>query len=232
MHENASARTCVAANRRAAEAALRKAASAAGRDPAEIALCAVSKKQPEPRLQAALDAGQRLFGENRVQEAAGRWAGLKERMPDLRLHLIGPLQTNKAREAVALFDRIETLDREKLAASLARAMDRQGRRIPCCIQVNTGAEPGKSGIAPQVLPEFLARCTETYGLTVDGLMCIPPRTEPAALHFALLARLGARHGLPFLSMGMSGDFETAVRLGATSVRLGTAFFGTRPQTQA
>lgn len=187
---------------------------------------AVSKKQPDARIDAALAAGQRVFGENRVQEAQSRWSDRREDYQDLELRLIGPLQTNKAEDAVALFDIIETLDRPKLARALAKAMKKLGKLVPVLIQVNTGEEPQKSGILPAQLPELLAVAQE-LGLTVLGLMCIPPSDEPAGPHFALLAGLAEAHGLSHLSMGMSGDFETGVRYGATHVRIGSAFFGSR-----
>jgi len=203
------------------------AAKAAGRDPAEINLVAVSKMQPAERIRAALDAGQRLFGENRVQEAQDHWAALKEKYPDLKLHLIGPLQTNKVKDAVALFDCIETLDREKLALKLAEEMAAQNRDLPCFIQVNTGEEEQKAGILPEYAGEFHDYCRYECGLDVRGLMCIPPLDEPPALHFALLKKLADGLGLVDLSMGMSADFEKAIPLGATYVRVGTALFGER-----
>lgn len=203
------------------------AARAAGRDPAAVTLVAVSKVQPEDRIEAALAAGQRVFGENRVQEAQGRWAERRASQPDLQLHLIGPLQTNKAKDAVRLFDVIETVDRPKLARGLAEAMAATGRSLDCLIQVNTGEEPQKAGATPGETEALFRLCTEECGLKVRGLMCIPPVDEPPALHFALLADLAVRLGLPVLSMGMSDDFETAVRYGATHVRVGTALFGTR-----
>ena len=204
------------------------AAEAAGRSPDSVRLVAVSKMQPAERVAAALEAGHRLFGENRVQEAQSRWAELRARHPDLVLHLIGPLQTNKVKDAVALFDAIETVDRPKLARALAREMDRTGRRPDCLIQVNTGEEPQKAGVAPDGLADLLTLCRDKLGLPVRGLMCIPPLDEPPALHFALLSELAGRHGLDELSMGMSDDFETAIRHGATLVRVGTALFGERP----
>ena len=204
------------------------AAREAGRDPDAVRLVAVSKMQPADRVADALEAGHRLFGENRVQEAQGRWTALRADHPDLVLHLVGPLQTNKVKDAVALFDTIESVDRPKLARALAREMERSGRRPDCLIQVNTGEEPQKAGIAPDDLADFLALCRDELGLPVRGLMCIPPVEEPPALHFALLAELADRHGLDELSMGMSGDFETAIRHGATLVRVGTALFGARP----
>lgn len=204
-----------------------RAARAAGRRPDDIALIAVSKMQPEDRIAAVLAAGHRLFGENRVQEAESRWIKRRDRYPDLELHLIGPLQTNKVKEAVALFGMIQSLDRPKLAAALAREMDKQNRRLPCLIQVNTGHEDQKSGIAPEQLGAFLRECRETYGLDIRGLMCIPPLDEPPALHFALLKTLADALELPELSMGMSSDYEKAIPLGSTYLRIGSAFFGER-----
>jgi pyridoxal phosphate enzyme (YggS family) len=201
------------------------AAKAAGREPADVTLVAVSKLQPQEKIAAMLDAGQRVFGENRVQEAAGRWAGpLRD---GVELRLIGPLQSNKAAEAVALFDVIETVDREKIAGALAEAMAKLERAPRLYVQVNTGEEPQKAGVAPREADGFIRLCRERYGLVVEGLMCIPPESEPAGLHFALLAKIAARNAVARLSMGMSGDFETAVRFGATSVRVGTALFGGR-----
>lgn len=192
-----------------------------------VTLVAVSKKQPVARVRAALAAGQRVFGENRVQEALARWPDLRAAHPDLRLHLIGPLQTNKARDAVALFDVIETVDRPRLAAALAREMARQNRRPDCLIQVNTGAEPQKAGVLPADADAFIESCKIEHGLPVAGLMCIPPAEDEPAPHFAFLADMAARHGLTVLSMGMSADFEIAIRFGATHVRIGTALFGDR-----
>ncbi len=189
-------------------------------------LIAVSKMQPPEKIQAALAAGQRHFGENRVQEAQERWLPLKKNYPDLVLHLIGPLQTNKADDAVALFDVIHTLDRPRLAEALAAAMKKKNRPLPCFIQVNTGEEPQKAGCAPADLAALLGE-VRGLDLNVTGLMCIPPVGEPAALHFALLKTLAAVHSLKELSMGMSGDFEKALALGATHIRLGTALFGPR-----
>jgi pyridoxal phosphate enzyme (YggS family) len=203
------------------------AARGAGRDPASVTLVAVSKTHGAGRVQELLDAGQRLFGENRVQEAAEKFPALKARYPDLELHLIGPLQTNKAREAVALFDVIQSVDRERLAAILAKEMARGGRQPCCFIQVNTGEEPQKAGVLPADVDAFVALCRETYKLPVVGLMCIPPVDEEPALHFALLAKLAARNNLAQVSMGMSADYEMAIKLGATHVRVGTALFGTR-----
>jgi len=206
---------------------IEEAARAAGRDPAGITLVAVSKTHGAERVRELLEAGQRVFGENRVQEAQEKFPALKADHPDLELHLIGPLQTNKAREAVALFDVIQSVDREKLAAVLAREMARTGRRPACYVQVNTGEEPQKAGVLPAEVDAFVASCRETHRLPVVGLMCIPPVDEEPSLHFALLAKMAARNALPAVSMGMSADYETAVRLGATHVRVGTALFGHR-----
>ncbi|TGY89000.1 YggS family pyridoxal phosphate-dependent enzyme [Marinicauda algicola] len=203
------------------------AAKSAGRDPGEVTLVAVSKKQPEARIEAALAAGQRVFGENRVQEAEARWAQRRAAHDDLELRLVGPLQTNKADAAVALFDVIETLDREKLAKALVKAMEKTGRSPRLYVQVNTGEEDQKAGVAPAETAGFVERMRRDYGLAIEGLMCIPPVEEPASLHFALLARLAREAGVEKLSMGMSADYETAVRLGATSVRVGSALFGPR-----
>jgi PLP dependent protein len=199
----------------------------AGREPGSVTLVAVSKTFDATAIRPVLVAGQRVFGENRVQEARGRWAARRETRADLELRLVGPLQSNKAADACALFDVIETLDRESLAAALVKAFDRTGRAPRLLVQVNTGEEPQKAGVAPADLPAFLDIVRETHGLAVEGLMCIPPLEEPASLHFALLARLARRHGLETLSMGMSADYELAVRLGATSVRVGSALFGER-----
>jgi pyridoxal phosphate enzyme (YggS family) len=203
------------------------AARAAGRDPAAVTLVAVSKTHGADRVRELLDAGQRVFGENRVQEAEEKFPALKAEYPDLKLHLIGPLQTNKAREAVALFDVIESVDRERLAATLAKEMARLGRRPDCYIQVNTGEEPQKAGVLPGEVDAFVAACRDTHKLPIAGLMCIPPVDEEPAPHFALLAKMAARNGLSTISMGMSADYETAIRLGATHVRVGTALFGQR-----
>lgn len=200
------------------------AARAAGRDPADVTLVAVSKQQPWETVGPILDAGQRIFGENRVQEAEMRWA---ERRSEIELHLIGPLQTNKAREAVAFFDVIETVDRDKLARVLAEEIQRAGKAPRLYVQVNTGEEPQKAGVAPPDADAFIAACRMDYGLVIEGLMCIPPEAEPPGPHFALLAKIAARNGLSKLSMGMSADFETAIRFGATSVRVGSALFGGR-----
>jgi len=204
-----------------------KAARLAGRDPAAISLTAVTKLQSCDKVAPVLGAGQRVFGENRVQEAMERWAGPRTELSDLELRLIGPLQTNKAREAVAFFDVIETLDRERLAGVLAEEIARAGRAPRLYVQVNTGEEPQKAGVAPGEADGFIARLRGEYGLSIEGLMCIPPAEEEPAMHFALLARIAARNGLEKLSMGMTQDFETAIRFGATSVRIGSAIFGER-----
>lgn len=211
----------------AVQARIAAAARGAGRDPAAVALVAVSKTMPEAAVVEALAAGQRLFGENRVQEAKTKFPALRARFPDLRLHLIGHLQTNKAEEAVTIADLIETVDRPKLAEALAKAMAKLAKRIPVYVQVNTGEEPQKGGVSPGEAEALLAQC-RALGLEVRGLMCIPPVEDEPAPHFALLADMARRFGLAELSMGMSGDFEIAIRLGATHVRVGTAIFGARP----
>ena len=190
-------------------------------------LVAVSKRQPDNKIEAALATGHRVFGENRVQEAKERWVSRRGLYPELRLHLIGPLQNNKAADAVALFDVIEVVDRPKLARSLSTEMIRQGRRLPCYVQVNTGEEDQKSGIWPEEADDFIVFCRNECSLDIAGLMCIPPVEEEPAMHFALLRTIAERNGLSGLSMGMSGDYEEAVRFGATSVRVGTAIFGSR-----
>lgn len=197
--------------------------------PPQTELIAVSKRQPEEKIDAALAAGQRVFGENRVQEACEHWGDRKKIYADLRLHLIGPLQTNKVAQAVALFDVIQTVNRPKLIDALAKETKKQEKSsMPCLLQVNTGEEPQKNGIAPKDLPDILAYA-RAAGLNVTGLMCIPPENEPPALHFALLKKLAHRHNLPELSMGMSNDWEKALPLGATFIRLGTAIFGEREE---
>ena len=205
---------------------IRKAERSAGREEGAARLMAVTKTQGEETLKAALSTGHRLFGENKVQEAQAHWHDLKTKHPDIELHLIGPLQTNKVKDAVALFDCIQTLDREKLADALAADMQKQGRNIPCLIQVNTGEEEQKAGIAPRDLAGFVSYC-KSLGLNITGLMCIPPADEPAGLHFAFLKQLATTHGLKELSMGMSNDFEKAIIAGSTCVRVGTALFGAR-----
>jgi pyridoxal phosphate enzyme (YggS family) len=203
------------------------AAERAGRDPAEIRLIVVSKTFGAVAIEPVLQAGHRDFGENRVQEALGKWPGLRENYPDLRLHLIGPLQTNKVRDAVALFDGVHSVDRDTLAAELARQIDRQRRSLSLFVQVNTGEEPQKAGVAPDQTADFVGRCRDVHRLRIDGLMCLPPADDDPAPHFGLLRRLAGGLGLPFLSMGMSGDFEIAIAHGATHVRVGSAIFGAR-----
>jgi len=203
------------------------AARRAGRDPQSVKLIAVSKTVPEQAVEEAIGLGQRRFGENRVQEAKAKWPALKERHPDLELHLVGPLQSNKVRDAIELFDVIESVDRPKIAAALADEMKRTGKAPRLLVQVNTGEEPQKAGVMPGETDDFVARCRDEYGLVIEGLMCIPPFDEEPAMHFALLAKIAARLGLKELSMGMSGDFAKAIAFGATYVRIGTAIFGAR-----
>jgi pyridoxal phosphate enzyme (YggS family) len=218
----------VAERIRAVRARIADAARAVGRDSAAVTLVAVGKAQPEERIQAALAAGQRVFGENYVQEAKARWAEARAAWPGLQLHMVGPVQTNKVKDVVALFDVVETLDRPKLAEALAREMARQARRPACFVQVNTGEEVQKAGVWPAQADAFIATCRDDLGLPVVGLMAIPPEDEEPSLHFALLAKIAARNGLAQLSMGMSADFEIAVQFGATHVRIGSAIFGERP----
>src|SRR5262245_1811513 len=203
-------------------------AAAAGKRPADaVTLIAVSKTFAPEQIEPVVDAGHRVFGENRVQEAKAKWPQLRERYPGTALHLIGPLQSNKARDAVLLFDAIHTIDRPKIAEAVAEAMLKQGRRLKLFIEVNTGEEPQKAGVLPKETAGLLRLCREDLELDVAGLMCIPPFDEPPALHFAFLAKLAAELGLPQLSMGMSADFETAVHFGATHVRIGSEIFGQR-----
>lgn len=217
----------VAANLATVKAAIASAAHAAGRDPGAVTLVAVSKTMPPAVIRPALEAGHRVFGENKVQEGRDKWPDLRAAFPGVELHLIGPLQSNKARDAVALFDVIQTVDRPKIATALAAEMERQGRRPRLLIQVNTGEEPQKAGLIPADVPSFLRWCTDECGLAIDGLMAIPPVDDEPAMHFALLDKMAADLGLAVRSMGMSGDFETAVRLGATHVRVGSSIFGAR-----
>ncbi|MBT4769998.1 MAG: YggS family pyridoxal phosphate-dependent enzyme [Rhodospirillaceae bacterium] len=203
------------------------AAKESGRKVEDVTLVAVSKTHDAVRIRPALEAGQKVFGENRVQEAAEKWPGLRADFADVTLHLIGPLQTNKAEDAVRLFDVIESIDRPKLARALAAAMEKTGRRPRCYVQVNTGEEPQKAGVLPLAADALIAACRDEYGLDLIGLMCIPPQGENPAPHFALLGGIARRNGIENLSMGMSGDFETAIRSGATHVRVGTAIFGER-----
>lgn len=218
----------VAANLATVKAEIAAEAEAAGRPAGSVTLVAVAKTQSAERIRPALEAGQRIFGENRVQEAEGKWPSLKANYPDARLHLIGPLQSNKARHAVRLFDVIETVDRPKLAGALARAMDKEGHRPDVFIQVNTGEEEQKHGILPGEADAVIRACIEDFLLPVKGLMCIPPIDEEPSLHFALLREIARRNGLDELSMGMTADYPIAVRFGATIVRVGTAIFGARP----
>ena len=202
--------------------------AAAGRAAGSVTLVAISKAHPRQQAALAIVAGQHVFGENRVQEALAKWYELKEASPELRLHLVGPLQTNKVPDVVQLFDVVETVDRPKLARKLAGEMEKSGRHLDCFIQVNTGEEPQKAGVLPEDADGFVDACRREYQLPVLGLMCIPPIDQEPTLHFALLAEIARRNGLDQLSMGMTADFETAIRLGATHVRIGTAIFGRRP----
>ena len=209
------------------KAAIASAEREANRPAGSVVLVAVTKTFPADDVRPVIEAGHRVFGENRVQEAQGKWPALKAEFPDIELHLIGPLQSNKAKEAVALFDVIETVDREKIAAELARETARQGKAPRLYVQVNTGLEEQKAGIDPREAVAFVARCRDVHGLAIEGLMCIPPFDENPGPHFALLEKLAREAGVERLSMGMSGDYETAVRFGATSVRVGSAIFGAR-----
>ena len=217
------------ADARLAEVGRRIAAAcvAAGRDPAGVTLVAVSKTFAAEAIAPVIAAGQRVFGENRVQEAKAKWPALQAEHPGLALHLIGPLQSNKAKDAVALFDAIHSVDRASLCAALAKEVDKQARQPLLFVEVNTGAEPQKAGVLPEAADAFLRDCRANYGLTIAGLMCIPPADEPPAPHFALTAKIAARNGLKYLSMGMSADYEVAIRFGATHVRVGSAIFGER-----
>src|SRR5579862_2397902 len=217
----------VAANLAAIRGRVAAAARAAGRPEGAVTLVAVSKTQPAEAVHAALLAGQRVFGENRVQEALAKYPALRRDFPDLKLHLIGPLQTNKVKDALYHFDVIETVDRPHVAEILSREMAKSGRRVPCLIEVNTGEEKQKAGVLPVAADDFIRDCRGRLGLPIEGLMCIPPEHEEPSLHFALLREIAKRNGLAKLSMGMSADFETAVRFGATHVRVGTAIFGAR-----
>ena len=217
----------IAANIGAVSSRIAKAARENGRAAHHVRLMAVTKSQTDEKIRDALIAGQRLFGENKVQEAEEHWEALRAEYPDITLHLIGPLQTNKVKQAVKLFDAIQTVDREKLAKALSEEMKKQGRPLPCFIQVNTGEEPQKAGVKPQDFKPFVRYCRDECGLHIVGLMCVPPSDQPAGLHFALLKKLAAQEGIEQLSMGMTGDFERAVPLGATIVRVGTALFGGR-----
>jgi pyridoxal phosphate enzyme (YggS family) len=222
-HALATAAERLAAVHREIEAAAREAT----RDPAAVTLVAISKTFGAEAIEPVIASGQRVFGENRVQEAKGKWPALKERHPGLELHLVGPLQSNKAKEAVALFDAIHSVDRASLCEALAKEIAKQGRAPTLFVEINTGAEPQKAGVLPEAADAFLTACRETYGLAIAGLMCIPPAEEAPAPHFALTAKIAKRNGLRLLSMGMSADFPIAVQFGATHVRVGTAVFGER-----
>ena len=204
-----------------------RACAEAQRDPATVTLVAISKTFGADAIAPVIAAGQRVFGENRVQEARAKWPALKERHPDIELHLVGPLQSNKTKDAVALFDAIHSVDRPSLAEALAKEFARQTRRPTLFVEINTGAEPQKAGVLPEDTDAFLRTCRESYGLDIAGLMCIPPADEPSAPHFALTAKIARRNGLKLLSMGMSADFPLAIAFGATHVRVGTAIFGAR-----
>ena len=208
-------------------AEIARACKDAGRDPATVTLVAVSKTFPAEAIAPVIAAGQRVFGENRVQEAKAKWPPLMERHRGIELHLIGPLQSNKAKEAVALFDAIHSVDRASLCEALGKEIRKQGRSPTLFVQVNTGAEPQKAGVLPQDADAFLAACRDSYGLTISGLMCIPPVDEAPGPHFAMLATIARRNGLQLLSMGMSADFASAIAMGATHVRVGSAIFGGR-----
>ena len=210
-----------------AKTRVKKAAHDCNRPAEQITLIAVSKQQQENRIDASLAVGHRVFGENRVQEAQKRWADRKHQYPELSLHLIGPLQSNKAADAVFLFDVIHTVDRPKIALAISREVARQNKSIECFIQVNTGDEPQKAGVNPRDLESFINFCREEAGLQIKGLMCIPPVDEEAALHFGFLNTLASRNDLKGLSMGMSGDYEEAIKFGATHIRVGSALFGSR-----
>lgn len=212
----------------AVRAEVARACRDAGRDPAEVTLVAVSKTHGPAQIEPVIEAGQRVFGENRVQEAKAKWPPLLERHSGIALHLIGPLQSNKAKEAVALFDAIHSVDRASLCEALAREIQKQGKSPVLFVQVNTGAEPQKAGVLPEEADAFLAACRDTYGLSVAGLMCIPPVEDAPGPHFALTAQIARRNGLKLLSMGMSADFASAIAMGATHVRVGSAIFGGRP----
>jgi pyridoxal phosphate enzyme (YggS family) len=217
------AATALAAVHREIAAACR----AAGRDPATVTLVAISKTFPAAAIADVMAAGQTVFGENRVQEAKAKWPALKASHPGTQLHLVGPLQSNKVKDALALFDAIHSVDRPSLCEALAKETQKQGRQPQLFVEVNTGAEPQKAGVLPQDADAFLARCRDVYGLRIEGLMCIPPADEAPAPHFALLGKIAARNGLGFLSMGMSADYPCAIEFGATHVRVGTAIFGAR-----
>jgi pyridoxal phosphate enzyme (YggS family) len=217
----------IAANLAAVREKIAAAVRGAGRPPDSVTLVAVSKTHPAATVRQALVAGHRVFGENRVQEAEAKYPALREEFPELALHLIGPLQTNKVRDALSIFDVIESVDRPRLAQALAKEMEHRGRQLPCLIEVNTGEEPQKAGVLPAEADGFIAECRDRLGLPIVGLMCVPPLDEEPATHFALLREIARRNDLGILSMGMSADFEKAIRFGATHVRVGTAIFGAR-----
>jgi pyridoxal phosphate enzyme (YggS family) len=220
--------TTVASGLENVRAEIARACRDAGREPAEVTLVAVSKTFTAEAIEPVIAAGQRVFGENRVQEAKGKWPPLQAKHADVSLHLIGPLQSNKARDAVALFDAIHSVDRVSLCEALAKEIARQGRNPLLFVEINTGAEPQKAGVLPQDADAFLTACRDEYSLEIGGLMCIPPFEEAPGPHFALTAKIAKRNGLKLLSMGMSADFATAIQLGATHVRVGSAIFGARP----
>ncbi len=217
----------IAENLLAVQARIKESAEQASRDPDSVTLVAVSKTHPADRILQAIEAGHRVFGENRVQEAEAKWPSLKQNHPDVALHLIGPLQTNKAKQAVSLFDVIETVDRPKLARALAVQMEKNNRCPDCFVQINTGEEAQKAGVLPLEADQFIASCRDDYQLPIEGVMCIPPVDEEPSLHFALMLEIAKRNGLQSVSMGMSADYEIAIRFGATHVRVGTAIFGPR-----
>ncbi len=218
----------ISENLKAVTDTIRNAASHAQRNPADITLVAVSKTHPVETIEMALACGHRIFGENKVQEAEQKWPALRDKYKDVVVHLIGPLQSNKTKRAVQLFDVIETVDRLKLARAVAREMELQSKRPDCFIQINTGEEPQKAGVIPSHAEAFIKECRDGLNLPVVGLMCIPPAGENPALHFGLLSEMAKTNGITKLSMGMSGDYQTAVEFGATSVRVGSAIFGVRP----
>ncbi|MFV1849400.1 MAG: YggS family pyridoxal phosphate-dependent enzyme [Thalassospira sp.] len=226
-HDTASDNKDVAKNLAEIQSNINAACAAVGRNPDDVTLVCVSKNHEADHVRKALVDGRRVFGENRVQEAAGKWPALRDEFPDLELHLIGPLQTNKLKDAVELFDVIETVDRPKLANALAKYRDKTGQCPDLFIQINTGEEDQKAGIAPKDADDFIKMCRDELKLPIIGLMCIPPVDEEPAPHFTLLGKIAERHGLKIKSMGMSGDYEAAIRLGATHVRVGTAIFGSR-----
>ncbi|MDP2621795.1 MAG: YggS family pyridoxal phosphate-dependent enzyme [Hyphomicrobiales bacterium] len=221
------ARESAAARLEAVRGRIAHAAREAGRDPAEITLIAVSKTFPAEAIEPVIAAGQLVFGENRVQEAKAKWPDLRAQHPSLKLHLVGPLQSNKVKDAVGLADAIHTIDREKIAKAIADEQARTGRRLELFVEVNTGGEAQKAGVDPREAAAFVARCRDEFGLTISGLMCIPPFDEAPAPHFALLRKIAGEAGVTGLSMGMSADFEIAIAYGATHVRVGTAIFGER-----